>query len=75
MAPKRMRQETEEDSLVKTNAKQRISQLLSTVLALRSTSEAFSTIADYLRYSDYFHEREIVFGRRFNLSCLSTTGL
>ena len=62
MASKRMRQDAEEVSPVKTNAKQRIFQMLNIVTAPRSTSEAFSTMANYARYSDYFHGREIVFG-------------
>ena len=56
-----MRQDAKEVSLVKPSAKQRISQFLNTILAPRSTSEAFSTMADYARYLDYFHGREIVF--------------
>ena len=61
MALKRMKQDTEEVSPVKPSAKQRISQFLNVVPALRSTFEAFSTMADYARSSDYFHGREIIF--------------
>ena len=75
MAPKRMRQDAEKVSSVKTSAKQRISQFLNVVPALRSTFEAFSTSEDLIRYSDYFHGREIAFDRRFSVQCLSATRL
>ena len=73
MAPKRSRQDAEVVSLVKPSTKQRLSQFLSTVPTPRSTSEAFSTMADFKRYSNFFHGREIAFGHRFNLAHLSTT--
>ena len=75
MAPKRMRQDAEEVSPVKPSTKQMISQFLNAVPTPKSTSEAFSTLADFARYTDYFYGREIVFGQRFNLSCLTTIGL
>ena len=70
-----MRSDAEDASPVKTNTKQKISQFFNTFLVPSSTTEAFSSEADFTRYKTYFHRREIIFDRRFSLLCLSTTGL
>ena len=37
--------------------------------------EVFTSEEDFRRYTELFHERELVVGRRFNLSTLTTTRL
>ena len=69
------REETTVVSPAKPRFKPRISQLLSTMAALGSSTEDFASELDFRRYTELFHGCELVAGRRFNLSCLTTIGL
>ena len=71
MAPKRSREVTAEVSPARPKSKPRVSQLLS----ITATLELFSSEASFRRYSEFFHGRDLVAGRRFSLSTLTTTGL
>ena len=71
MAPKRSREVTAEVSPARPRSKPRVSQLLSITAAL----ELFSSEASFQYYSEFFHGRDLVAGRRFSLSTLTATGL
>ena len=71
MAPKRSREFTTEVSPARPRSKLRVSQLASTAAAL----ELFTSEGSFRRYSELFHGRDLVAGRRFNLSTLTATGL
>ena len=40
-----------------------------------AVSEVFASEDDYRHYTELFHGRDLVVGRRFNLSTLTATGL
>ena len=71
MAPKRSREDTSVVSLARLRSKSRVSQLLSTMMAL----EVFASEDDYRHYTELFHGRDLVVGRRFNFSTLTIMGL
>ena len=71
MAPKRSKEFTTEASLARPQSKLRVSQLASTAAA----PELFPSEDSFWRYSELFHGRDLVVGRRFNLSTLTATGL
>ena len=71
MAPKRSREVTTEVSSVRPRSKPRVSQLPNSAAAL----ELFTSEVNFRRYSELFHGRDLVAGRRFNLSTLTATGL
>ena len=71
MAPKRSREDTTVVSPARPRSKPRISQFLSTMAAL----EVFASEDDYKLYTELFYGRDLVAGRRFNLSTLTATGL
>ena len=71
MAPKRFREVTSAVSLARPKSKPRVSQLFNTTAAL----EVFASEADYKRYTELFHGRDLIAGRRFSLSTLTATGL
>ena len=71
MAPKRSREVTNEVLPARPKSKLRVSQLPCVTAAL----ELFSSEASFRRYSEFFHGRDSVARRRFNLSTLTATGL
>ena len=71
MAPKRSREDTSVVSPARPKFKPRVSQLFSTMAAL----EVFISEDDYRRYTKLFYGRDLVAGRRFNLSTLTVRGL
>ena len=71
MAPKRSREVTTEVSPTRPRSKPRVSQLPSIAAAL----ELFSSEVSFRCYSEFFHGRDLVAGRRFNLSTLTAIGL
>ena len=75
MAPKRMKKVTVDASPMKATKKQKISHILNALLIPSSSPKIFSIDKDFRRYCTYFHGQEIIFGRSFNLSCLSATRL
>ena len=71
MALKRSREVTSVVSPTRPESKPRVSQLFSTIAAL----EVFASEAYYRCYTELFHERDLVAGRRFSLSTLTATKL
>ena len=71
IAPKRSREVTSEVSSARPRSKPCVSQLLSITAAL----ELFASKASFWHYSEFFHGRDLVAGRKFNLSTLTATGL
>ena len=71
MAPKRYREVTAEVLPVRPRSKPRVSQLPGVTAA----PELFSSEASFWHYSEFFHGRDLVAGRRFNLSTLTATEL
>ena len=71
MAPKRSREVIAEVLPARPQSKPRVSQLPSIAAAL----ELFSSQVCFRRYSEFFHSRDLVAGRRFKLSTLTATGL
>ena len=71
MAPKRSREVTTEVSQTRPRSKPRVSQLLN----ITAASELFALEVDFKCYTEFFHGRDLVAGRRFSLSTLTTTGL
>ena len=71
MAPKRSREVTSEVSPTRPRSKPRVSQLPSTAAA----PELFTSEVSFWRYSELFHGRDLVAGRRFKLSTLTAIGL
>ena len=71
MVPKRSQEDTSAISPARPMSKPRISQLVNTMAAL----EVFSLEEDYRCYTELFHGRDLVAGRRFSLSTLTATGL
>ena len=71
MALKRSREVTTEVSPARPRSKLRVSQLPSTAVA----PELFTSEVSFRRYSELFHGRDLVVGRRFNLSTLTATKL
>ena len=71
MAPKRSHKVTAAVSLARPKSKLHVSQLLSTMAAL----EVFASEEDYKHYTELFYGRDLIAGRRFNLSALTVTGL
>ena len=71
MAPKRSREVTTEVSPARPRSKPRVSQLPSTAAAL----ELFTSEVSFRHYSELLHSRDLVAGRRFNLSTLTAIGL
>ena len=71
MAPKRSREVTTEVSPARPRSKPRVSQLPS----IAAAPELFSSEVNFRRYSEFFHGRDLVVGRRFNLSTLTAIGL
>ena len=71
MALKRSWEVTSIVSPARPKSKSRISQFFNTMVAL----EVFSSKEDFRRYTELFHGRDLVAGRRFSLSTLTATGL
>ena len=71
MAPKRSREVTAEVLPARPRSKPCVSQLPGVTAAL----ELFSSEASFRRYSKFFHGRDLVAGRRFNLSTLTAADL
>ena len=71
MAPKRSQEDTATVSPARPRSKLRISQLFSTMAA----PKVFASEANYRCYTELFHGRDLVVGRRFNLSTLTATRL
>ena len=71
MTHKRSRENTSAVSLARLSSKLRVSQLFNTMAA----PEVFASEDDYRRYTELFHGRDLIAGRRFNLSTLTAMGL
>ena len=71
MAPKRSREVTTEVLPARLRSKPRVPQLPGVTAA----SEIFSSEASFWRYSEFFHGRDLVAGRRFSLFTLIAIGL
>ena len=71
MALKKSREFTTEVSPARPRSKPRVSQLAS----IAAAPELFTSEGSFRRYSELFHGRDLVAGRRFNLSALTSTWL
>lgn len=75
MAPKRSRVSLEAEPAGKGSSKHQRSLQMSEIPVPAFSEAIFSSASVFQRYTQHFHGRDIVFGRRFDLSALSATGL